>query len=278
METIMAEITGHYIWVGPYRIYYEYAGEGKPVICFPSAGAPATEYRHILEYFGDRGYRIYAVEPPGHSHSFPDMRDLSLPSTEDEFIEFIWNFAVSLNLTEKRPVFVGCAMTGSMMLRLAIDHGREISGVIAGEGNSRFQMDLMLSMLNHPSVNSGDFMEVATPMLCSRKIPRETLNECIWHNGRAAVPEAFHSELAIYDGFDVSDRLHEIECPVLHVYGTEDPSISEFSVQNIQRNIRKLMTIPVERMGHIAPVDNPDGFISAMEHFFQKYYPAPQNN
>lgn len=263
----MAEILGRYTYVGPYRIYYESAGEGRPIICFPTAGAPATEYRHFLEYFGERGYRAIAVDPPGHAHSYPDLEDLSIPGTADEFVDFIWDFTRTLKLDEEKPFFVGCAMTGSMMLLLAAKYGEKIGAVVAAEGNSKFRMDVMLLMLNHPSVNTGDFMQVATPSLCSRDLPCKVVNECIWHNARAAVPEAFQSELTIYDQFDVSARLSEIVCPVLHMYGDQDPTVSDFSVEDIRANVPNVKQVLVRDMGHIAPVDNPEGFHRAVEEF-----------
>lgn len=268
----MAEIIGKYIQVGPYRTYYESAGEGRPILCFPTAGAPATEYHYFLEYFGDRGYRAIAVDPPGHGHSFPNMEDLSTPATVPEYADYIWQVVQSLGL--ERPAIVGCAMTGSILLQVAIDHSSEIGAMIAAEGNSRFKMDMKLLMLNHPGVNTEDIMEIGTPALSGAGLSRRALNECIWHNARAAIPEIYQTELTIYDQFDVSDRIGEITCPLLHIYGSDDPSVTPFSVEDIRQKIPGVTQVLVPGMGHLAPLDDPASFNREVEAFLAEHYPA----
>ena len=268
-----AEIIGRYIQIGPYRTYYESAGEGKPVICLPTAGASSGEFRHILEYFGMRGYRMIALDPPGHGKSYPDFRTNRILKTEDEYVDFAWQFAKTLGF--EKPAFIGYAVAGSAVLLLAAKYGDEISAVVAGEGNTKLSIDpIQLLSLNHPSINMSDLMEVTTPGLCGQGLPDEVVNECIWHNARSPVPEVIEADLTIYDNHDVTDRLSEIRCPVLHIWGDRDYCVTQESKQLILENIPVVRQVELRNTGHYVPMENPSGLIREIEKFFEEFYPA----
>ena len=48
-----SDITGRYVYVDveghEYRVYYEEAGQGIPLVCQHTAGSDGRQYRHILE-------------------------------------------------------------------------------------------------------------------------------------------------------------------------------------------------------------------------------------
>ena len=265
----MSELIGRYVQVGPYRIYYESMGSGEPVICLPTAGASTGEYRNVLPALAQAGYFAIAMDPPGHGNSYPDLKDLSVPATEDAYVDLVWAFAQKLDLN--RPVFVGCAMSGSAMLLLALKHGREIRAVVAGEGNASFRINpIQLAALDHPSINMADMMESTTAGVCARGIEPAVLNECIWHNARNASPSVIFADLNIYDQHDLESRLGEIPCPVLHLYGEEDPCVLEQSKRLLREQVPQIRQVALPHTGHLSPVENPAGFSAAIIQFLQE--------
>ena len=268
----MTEAIGRYISIGSYeRIYYESVGTGKPVICVPTAAATAGEYRHVLEYFGSRGYQAIALDPPGHGNSYPNLADLSIPKTPDEYVDFIWSFAKEKRF--EKPAFIGCAVSGSAMLLLAAKYGRQVSAVVSGGGNPDLRIgSLQMNSLNHPGINTADFMESTTPGLCGCDEPIEIVNEAIWHNARNIVPEVMETELDIYNQLDVTDDLCRIECPVLHIRGEFDISVPDAAYELIGEHIHTVEQVTLDKTGHYIPIENPKGFCEAIEKFFNKYY------
>lgn len=264
------EITGRYVQIGVYRMYYESAGNGRAVVCIPTAGATTTEYRNVLPVLAEMGYRGIALDMPGHGKSLPDLKDLSIPSTEEEFIDIIWNFSEKLGL--KNPVFMGFAMSGSALLLLGLKYGEKVGAIIAGEANAACRMDpVQLASLNHPSINTADLMTVTTPGLCGKGLATETINECIWHNARSVVPEAIQTDLSIYDTHNVTAKLHEIPCPVLHIYGEYDYTVSDFSKEKIRTLIPQVKQVKMKGNGHYVPMENPEGLCREIQMFLNEY-------
>lgn len=263
------QIIGRYIQVDNYRIHYDSIGEGQPLILLPTAGGSAGEYRNILEFFSGKPYHVIALEPPGHGNSYPDMHDLSIPQTADEYVDFIWRFVQTLKL--QRPAFAGCAMSGSILFLLAVKYGDKISAIIPAEGNVDFRgcvgTEIAAGILNHPSVNTADFKGANTASLCGRGISREIINECIWHNARNAAPEVIDADLRIYNNFYITDRIQNITCPVLHLIGEDDCTVKEESKQLILKRIPNSRQVVLKNTGHFSCIENPFGFAKAIEEF-----------
>lgn len=264
------EIIGRYIEIGSYRVHYESAGEGRAIVCIPTAGATVVEYRSVLPYLADMGYRGIALDIPGHGNSLPNLNDLSMPSTEEEFVDIIWQFSQKMNL--QQPVFMGFAMSGSALLLMGILHGEEVGAIVAGEANAECRMDpVQLASLNHPGINTADMMTVTTPGLCGVGSSNETINECIWHNARNVVPEAIQMDLSIYDTHNVTGRLAEIKCPVLHTYGEYDYTVSNFSKEKIRTMIPRVKQVCMKGNGHYVPMENPEGLCRELKAFFEEF-------
>jgi len=123
----------------PYRIYYEQAGSGVPLLCHHTAAADARQWRHLLEdrRVTDR-FRVIAYDLPYHGRSLPAgdrwwaeeyvlTRDLAM------------GIAVGLTsaLGLDRPVFLGSSIGGMLALDLARYHPDQFRAVIALQGGLR---------------------------------------------------------------------------------------------------------------------------------------------
>lgn len=267
----MAELIGKYVQIGPYRTFYDQAGtEGIPVVCIPSAGASSSEYRHFLPYISEKGFQAYALDMPGHGKSYPNMADLSVLRTEQDFIDFIWDFIQAIGLD--RPVVIGCAMSGSAVLMLASQHSEGLRGIVSAGGNSKFFLSKdYVDLLNHPSINTADYQEVTTSALCGRPLSVERLNECRWHNARSALPECIEADLRIYSRHNVKNVLYQITVPVLHLVGEYDATVSEESVRDIKELIPVVRQHFFEGAGHYSMIERPDEYNQIVFDFLEAY-------
>ena len=132
-----SDIKGGYVYVPvddtEYRIYFEEAGSGIPILLQHTASADGRPWRHILE---DREltsrFRFIAYDLPYHGRSLPPT---SLRWWESEYIltkDFFEKciLAISDCFELDRPVFMGCSMGGHIAVDLAIDHPSRFSAVI----------------------------------------------------------------------------------------------------------------------------------------------------
>ncbi|WP_164097086.1 alpha/beta fold hydrolase, partial [Serratia marcescens] len=84
-----------------YRIYFEEAGQGRPVLCLHTAGADTRQWRHVMN---DRRFiahnRFVAFDMPWHGKSLPpegfETREYLL--TTEAYIETILALMVALGV------------------------------------------------------------------------------------------------------------------------------------------------------------------------------------
>jgi pimeloyl-ACP methyl ester carboxylesterase len=90
MPVAIEPITGRYAHIDimgeTYRIYFEEAGEGTPLICLHTAGAHSSQFRHLMcdEAITSR-YRVIAFDLPWHGKSNPPVgwQDMEYKLTAD---------------------------------------------------------------------------------------------------------------------------------------------------------------------------------------------------
>ncbi|MFD7136455.1 alpha/beta fold hydrolase [Streptomyces sp. NPDC059894] len=272
---LSAEVTGCYVEVAGILTYYESAGTGRPVLCLHSGGADSREYRHLLPFLASIGFCGIALDMPGHGKSYPDLETLAPLDSADAWIDFLAAFSDVLGLD--RPVLVGCAMSGSLILRFAALRPDAVSAVVSTNGNADYKDALgadFLDVMNHPQVNVADYLEAGSFSLLGRRLPTANLNECLWHNARNLTPEVMHADLAIYNEHDITALLDRITAPVLHLHGASDPSVNEANAAAIRKGIRDLVMVELPGVGHIPMLEDPERFNSEVGHFLRSVFPS----
>ena len=113
MTAVLESIVGRYMSLDfegrRYRVYFEEAGEGIPLICLHTAGADGRQYRGVLnDAEVTKRFRVIAFDMPWHGKSSPpvgfEREEYRL--TRDFYTAFVMAFADALSL--QRPVVMGC--------------------------------------------------------------------------------------------------------------------------------------------------------------------------
>ena len=78
MNAALEPMVGRYLHLQvenePYRIYFEEAGGGIPLLCLHTAGAHSSQYRHLLCDEAVTGrFRVVAFDLPWHGKSNPPV-------------------------------------------------------------------------------------------------------------------------------------------------------------------------------------------------------------
>src|SRR3954454_5685269 len=107
MARFAEAIAGRYVYLTvqgtEYRVYFEEAGQGTPILCQHTAGSDGRQYRHLLEDPEiTQDFRVVAYDLPFHGRSLPPT---SRPWWSERYsldqaflVEFVTAFAAALEL------------------------------------------------------------------------------------------------------------------------------------------------------------------------------------
>jgi pimeloyl-ACP methyl ester carboxylesterase len=126
MTAVREPVTGGYVHIPyagyGYRVLYEEAGEGIPLVRLHTAGTDSREWRHQLNDPDINGsFRAIALDLPRHGRSIPpigfEKEDYRLTA------KFYSEFAMALReaLELDGPVIMGSSMGGNICLHLALN-------------------------------------------------------------------------------------------------------------------------------------------------------------
>ena len=138
------DIIGRYIYLSidgiEYRVFYEEAGQGIPLLLGHTAGSDGRQYRHLMcDPEVTANFRTIAFDLPFHGKSLPphgvEWWKQEYNMTKKFMMEFPNTLARELDLD--RPVYLGSSMGGHLAVDLASNHPDRYRATIAVEGALR---------------------------------------------------------------------------------------------------------------------------------------------
>jgi pimeloyl-ACP methyl ester carboxylesterase len=245
-----------------YRIFYEEAGEGIPLVCLHTAGADSRQWRHVMnDPDVTSRFRVIAFDLPWHGRSNPPRQwwlkkyELSVPL----YVGAIRAVCAAFSLD--RPVVAGCSIGGFVVLQLAVDHAEEFRGVIGlqsvASGVGRHN-----AFLHHPAVHGGEFAASYTYGLCSPLSPEESRRENWWYYAQGG-PGVYAGDTAFGKTFDVRDRLKTIDtslCRVAILSGDYDYSALPEVTEQVAAAIPGATFRRMPGMGHFPVIEDYPNF------------------
>ena len=141
----VSPICGRYVYLpvqgDDYRVYFEEAGEGIPLVLMHTAGTDGRLYRHLLEDEEiTRDFRVIAPDLPYHGKSLPPVTREWWTEEYKLTTSFLFDFMLAVNeaLELDRPVYMGASMGGHLAVDLAISlRGREHRATTGGVTDRR---------------------------------------------------------------------------------------------------------------------------------------------
>jgi pimeloyl-ACP methyl ester carboxylesterase len=217
--------TGRYIHLAidgvDYRVYFEEAGAGIPLLLQHTAGADGRQWRHLLEDAEiGRHFRMIAYDLPYHGKSVPPTT-IEWWSTEYRLTrDFLMKVPVTLaaELGLDHPVFMGCSIGGHLAADLACYHPGVFRAAIGLEGALCTPARRDLSLLHHPRV-SNEYAAGLMYGITAPQSPEACRRETAWIYSQAA-PGVFKGDLHYYTvDHDLTDMAAGIDATVtpLHV-------------------------------------------------------------
>jgi pimeloyl-ACP methyl ester carboxylesterase len=250
-----------------YRIYFEEAGSGIPMLLQHTAGAHGAQWRHLFECreITDH-FRLIAYDLPFHGKSLPPVG----PKWWAEEYRLTASFARALPVTLARtlglhrPVFMGCSVGGLLALDLARHHPDLFSAVISLEGALKIEAAISdLGRLWHPQVSNeykGRLMNGLMSPTSPEAYRKETSQ--VYASGW---PPAFLGDLHYYVAdYDLREEASKIDTNRVAVHilsGEYDPSGTMERGQAAQAAIAGSTWAGMTDVGHFPMSENPEAFL-----------------
>ena len=167
--------TGRYVYLDvlgvEYRVYFEEAGAGIPLICQHTAGSDGRQFRHLLaDPEVTKRYRVLAFDLPWHGKSTPPdgWEKMEYRLTTQSYTAAIRAFCNAMELD--KPVVMGCSIGGRIVLNLAIAHAAEFRALVALEAADFQQPWYDTAWLHRPDVHGGE--------VCAQMIDEILFSQC----------------------------------------------------------------------------------------------------
>ncbi|MEM7540653.1 MAG: alpha/beta hydrolase [Pseudomonadota bacterium] len=268
-----SDITGRYIYIDvegtEYRVYFEEAGQGIPLVCQHTAGADGRQYRHLLEdpEVTSR-FRVIAADLPFHGKSLPPATkrywENEYKLTKNWFMKYWVALVHALELDQ--PVFMGCSMGGHLAADLALEYGDEFRACIGLEA-SCWSGDIdrfMDEWLNHPRLSNASKPALMLS-LCSPHAPEDSVRETVWTYSQGA-PVVFAGDLHYYgkehDVRETAQNIDTNKCMLYVMSGDYDWSAYPEACQALVDKVPGASYTAMKGMGHFPMCEDPAQFKS----------------
>lgn len=261
-------ITGRYLntEIGgrPHRIYFEEAGQGRPVLCLHTAGAHTGQWRHLMnDAEVTTNHRMIAFDMPWHSKSLPpegfETEEYML--TTQAYIDTV--LAVIDGLGLDRPILTGCSMGGRIALQLAALHPDKFSGFIAIEASDFQPAWYDIDWFHRPDAHGGEMGAALVSANISPYAPRADRWATLWMFMQSG-PGVFRGDLSFYTRDDsLIARLPQIDTtktPVHIIVGAYDLTCTPEDAKRTADAIPGATLAVMDELGHFPMSEHPQGF------------------
>lgn len=263
-------ITGRYVYLDvlgtEYRVYFEEAGEGLPVLCQHTAGSDGRQWRHLLEDPElTKEFRFIAHDLPFHGKSLPPVgkpwwsERYSL--NEEYLLELVTAMAKALEI--EGGVYMGCSMGGHLAPDIALHRPGLFRAVLAVQGGlATHDPEPFLKYLSHPRASNE---AKAALMLgqTSPSSPEKFRRETGWVYAQGG-PQVFQGDLDYYLGeHDLTETAKEIDTAKTEVHvvaGEYDWSATPERAKELADAIPGATFTRMDGVGHFPMSENPDEF------------------
>jgi pimeloyl-ACP methyl ester carboxylesterase len=249
-----------------YRVYFEEAGKGTPVLMQHTAGSDGRQWRHILEDEKlTTEFRFIAHDLPYHGKSLPP---LGKPWWRERYslsqsfaIDFIEAMTKALGI--EKGIYVGCSMGGHLAPDLALARPGLFRAVIAVEGGlATHDPEPFLEYLSHPRTSNETKAGLMLGQM-SPHSPEPFRRETAWVYSQGG-PQVFRGDLDYYLGeHDLTHTASKIDTSKTQVHvisGDYDWSATPERSRALADAIKGATYTRMEGMGHFPMSEHPEAF------------------
>jgi pimeloyl-ACP methyl ester carboxylesterase len=246
-------------------------GDGPPVVLVHGLGGNWQNWLTVIPELVERGHRAIAFDLPGFGHSEMPAQDIAIPR-----YGLVVDAVLDALAVEGPAAVVGSSMGGLIAAELAISRPARVERLVlvsaaalwneqmrarplvVASKVSRFYAPLLVSgweviarlpRLRHEALRAGG---IRNPSRITAPLAYELLSGV----GKPGFIDALQ---ALYD-YRIRDRLPEIACPTLIVWGADDPVVPLRHAFEFEQLIPNARVVVFPRAGHAPMLELPQRF------------------
>ena len=274
----------HRIAIEGTEVTYAEIGSGTPIVFVHGLGGCWQNFLENLPHFAAAGRRAIALDLPGFGHSPMPPWQISVSA----YGRLLNSFCAALGLTD--VVLVGNSLGGFIAAETAISRPQWIDRLVlvSAAGISHATLDRrpvmagarMLNMFNPIAMqlNVGGLRRPGLRQLAFQGVfrhPQQIRRELLYEfsiNGLGK--PAFLPAVGALTGYDILDRLEEIDEPTLLVWGRDDLVVPAADAPGYQARIANSELVIFDECGHVPMAERPTRFNRLVGRFIGIEEPA----
>lgn len=259
----------HYLDIGG-----QGAGSGETVVFIHGSGPGASGHSNFKQnypLFVTAGYRVIVPDLPGYGAS--DKPDTLY--TLDFFVNSLSGLLDALDI--QRCILVGNSLGGAIAIKLALDQPQRVSrlvlmapGGLMEKEQYYLQMEGIQKMgaaFARGELHDADGMRrlLSLQLFDESLISAETVNERV-----AVVREQPVCVLSTMQVPNMTERLKELQCPILGFWGMDDKFCPVSGAQTMMEHCQNIRFVLLSECGHWVMVEYRELFNRECLFFFQE--------
>ena len=261
---------GRALEVDGLQLYLERHGSGPRLILLHGLADDHRLWRRIAPTLAER-FETIAVDLPGHGRSGAVPEGASI----EWFAERIGRLIERLGSEPRapRPVLVGLSMGGGIAQYVALADPGRLRGLVLVSTSPAFPAATRERFLTRAARAEADGMaavvDVTVPRWFTPEFAAAHPDEI--RATRATVlatdPVSFARASRANAARDCTDRLGELDLPVLFVAGTDDPADPARAVAIYRERVPRLRVELLDGVSHLVPVEAPERSLAILLEF-----------
>jgi len=255
------------------KIHYTTMGSGSPVMFLQGSGPGASgwlNFRYNAQFFADSGFQVIIPDLPG----FGDSDKPDLDYTLDFFADAVLEFADKLDL--QQFALVGNSLGGAVSIGVALAQPQRVShlmlmgcGALEDQPYYFQHMEGIQAMtkvpLGSPEFTPAYLKEVLKLIVFD---PKHITDELIEERFRILATQN-PSVFTRMSTPNLTDRLSELQCPVLGFWGANDRFCPVSGAEKLATHCKNAQVITLSQCGHWVMIEYPELFNQRCVEFLQ---------
>lgn len=248
-----------------YRMHYIDEGSGEAVVFLHGSGPGASGHSNFkgnYPYLVDAGYRCLVPDLVGYGFSDkPDDVDHPLSF----FVECVKQTLEYAGV--ERCTLIGNSLGGAIALGLALEYPDLVEKLILMSPGGLSELPEYQAMPGMQKV----FQVFGSGEPVTQEVMKDLFATSLMHNPAFATDELVAERLQIMQIMNghvmasmhvpvLTERLHEISCPVLGFWGMDERMMPENGIMALAKNVQSLRLVLVTQCGHWVMVEHEDMF------------------
>lgn len=277
---MLPEVTGYQskTRIGSEEIFYYDRGRGPVVVLVHGMFGDFLDWEPVLEPLA-ASYRVIALDLPGFGSSSKPHREYSA----EFFVSTLHQFFQQLDLGQF--VLAGNSFGGQIAILYALQHPESVSKlVLVNSGGfrqhtseektllqSRFSEPILAALT--PQINALLFGNVFTQPSDNSARYLEKQNAKLQRGDYPAYAYAISKSIALSLQSYLVDRLPELQCPTLLIWGEDDQVLPVAQAELALSRIRNGELKTIANCGHAPQLECPAEFLRVLQSFLSSLEP-----